>query len=291
MKSSRLCVVAAVLALGLAGPSLAQEEEESEYQPWGGGQQITQENAAQLIAKLRALIKKAEAAQAADPKFLADLTALVDQYSAPGGKGQVFLSDNFKDGNFTVNPAWKVSAGQWGVDAGGANVGLVSKIRQGQNVDALLGAILGVQTQPTGQQEYASIYTPVKFTNAFVIKVKLTSKDFYGGLNIVPFQGASGQNAYRLVYQPNNATGLALQRVSGGKTAQIAAFNGAVRLEDGRAHDLVWSRDSAGRMVVTVDGQAVLKATDTKVAGNMEGLLLINVGGSYWIREVTIEGN
>jgi hypothetical protein len=82
-----------------------------------------------------------------------------------------------------------------------------------------------------------------------------------------------------------------LQRVSGNQTAQVAAFNGTVRLEDGKPHDLVWSRDAAGQMLVTVDGQTALKASDTKIAGNMEGLLLVNVGGSYWIREVKIEGN
>ena len=300
MKLSRVGVARGLLALGLAlglaggglwgAPVRAQE---STYQPWSGYQQETdQKSVTQLVDRLRALIKKAETARAADPKFLSDLTALADQYSTGGGKGYVFLTDNFKDGNDTANPTWKISAGQWAVETGGANFGLVSKIRQGQNVDALLGAILGVQTQPTStQQEYASIYTAVKYTNAFVIKIKLTSKDLYGGLNIAPYQGASGQNAYRLVYQPNNAKGLMLQRVSGNKTAQIAAFNGMVRLEDGKPHDLMWSRDSAGKMIVTVDGQTALTATDTKIAGNMEGLLLVNVGGSYWLREVKIEGN
>lgn len=291
MKTSSLRVATLALALGLVGSSqgLAQE---STYQPWSGYQQQTdQKSVTQFVERLRALIKKAETAKAADPRFLSDLTALADQYSTGGGKGFVFLNDNFKDGNYTANPTWKVSAGQWAVEVGGNNFGLVSKIRQGQNVDQLLGAILGVQTQPTAQQEYASIYTPVKFTNAFVIRLKLTSKDPYGGLNIAPFQGASGQNAYRLIYQPNSAKGLVLQRVSGNQTAQVAAFNGAVRLEDGKPHDLVWSRDAAGQMLVTVDGQTALKASDTKIPGNMEGLLLVNVGGSYWIREVKIEGN
>jgi hypothetical protein len=186
MKTSSLRVATLALALGLAGSGqgLAQE---STYQPWSGYQQQTdQKSVTQFAERLRALIKKAEAAKAADPRFLSDLTALADQYSTGGGKGFVFLNDNFKDGNYTANPVWKVSAGQWAVEVGGNNFGLVSKIRQGQNVDQLLGAILGVQTQPAAQQEYASIYTPVKFTNSFVIRLKLTSKDPYGGLNIAP---------------------------------------------------------------------------------------------------------
>lgn len=299
MKTSRLAMTATVLSLalagliqaGLPGPSYAQSSTTG-YQQWSGYQTEAEKKQAELVTKLRDLIAKAEKNRAADPAFLEDLKKLADQYTVAGGKGYVFLSDTFKDGNFNSNPTWKVSAGTWGVDTSGANIGLVSKIRQQQgDVNQILGTILGIPQQTAPQDKYASIYTPVKFTNAFVIKMKFTSKDPYGGLNIVPYQGASGQNAYRLVYQPNSQKGLVLQRVLGNQVSQVAAYNGSVRLEDGKPHDLVWSRDSQGKMTVTIDGQQAIAATDTKVPGNLEGLLLINVGGSYWIREVKIEGN
>jgi hypothetical protein len=81
-----------------------------------------------------------------------------------------------------------------------------------------------------------------------------------------------------------------VQRITGGRS-QVGSHNGTVRLEDGRVHELVWSRDQSGQMLVTVDGMNAIRATSTGINGNMDGLLLDNVGGSYWIREVKIEGN
>jgi hypothetical protein len=309
MKSSKLYISAGIFALGVlaAGTVLAQDGNyenwdgyeqqvgQNQYQPWTGNEQQSNGNAAQLAAKIRNLVEKAEDANAADPRFLADLIALINKYPAPSNKGQVFLNDNFSDGNYTNNPAWSVSAGKWRVDTAGNQIGLTSQVRQSQgqnpNVNALLGSLLGLNTQPTAQPGLASIYTPVRFPNAFVIKVRLTSADPNGAFSIVPYQGDSDRNAYQLIYQQNNAAGLVLQRVVGGRMMQIGSYDGQIRLADGQTHELVWSRDAAGRMLVKIDGRNAIKALDTRVAGNMDGLLLANVGGNYWIHEVSIKGN
>jgi hypothetical protein len=311
MKSTILLATTALLALGLvsAGPALSQENNyrswngyqqhstDKKYQTWGGYQSQSDTSVAQFITRVRGLVNDATEARAADPVFLADLVALMDQYSPQGGKGHVFLSDNFRDGNYTANPVWKVTAGQWSIDSDGNNVGLASRVsqnqgaNQGQQIDQLLGAVLGYQTQTSTRRDFARIQTAVSFTNAFVIKVKLSSEDIYGGFNVVPYKGTGNQSAYRLLYRPSNAKGLVLHRVSGNQVTEIGAYNGTVRLEDGRVHELVWTRNASGQMLVTVDGQNAIKSTDTNVTGNMDGLVLANVGGSYWIREVKIEGN
>jgi hypothetical protein len=310
MKISKLGAVSwptLALAAGLAAaawqPSLA---EESTYQPWSGATQAQSGQTADqklqtLVTDLNALIKKAETANAADPNFLSDLKKLSAAYpvtgsTAPqlGGPGVVFFSDNFADGNYTANPVWKVSAGTWKVDTKGSTVGLSSTIGQAASNKVtgndVLKAILGVQQQEQPASTYASIYTAVPMSNTFKATVKIVSGNKNGALNIGPYQGASASKAYRLVYQPGNDTGLVLQRVVGTQVTQVGAYNDPINLEDGKVHTLQWQRESTGKMRVYLDGQQLIIATDTQIAGNLDGWLNINQGGSYWIREIKVEG-
>jgi hypothetical protein len=204
----------------------------------------------------------------------------------------VFLSDTFADGNYTANPVWKVSAGTWRVDTSGAKQGLSSQIGTSSSkvtTDDLLKAILGAQQQQQGSQAtYASIYTVAPIANAFKMSMKLTSDSKGGPLNIGPYQGASANGGYRLVYQPGQSTGLILQRIVGNKVTQIGAYNGAVNLEDGKVHEITWSRDTAGKMRVLIDNQSLISVTDTQIQNNLDGWLNINQGGAYWIREIKV---
>ena len=298
--------LAAGVAAGLAGAvSHSALAEESTYQPWGGsGQaqanQTSDQKLQKLITDLNALIKKAEDANAADPNFLADLKKLSAQYpvaaaaAALGGPGVVFLYDNFADGNYTANPVWKVSAGTWKVDTKGSTIGLSSTIGQATSNKVtgndVLKAILGVQQQEQPESTYASIYTAVPMSNVFKMSMKFVSGNTNGPLNIGPYQGASASSAYRLVYQPGNEVGFVLQRVVGNQVTQVGAYNDPVNLEDGKVHELKWQREPTGKMRVYLDGQQLIIATDTKIAGNLDGWLNINQGGSYWIREIKVEG-
>ena len=97
-------------------------------------------------------------------------------------------------------------------------------------------------------------------------------------------------SGYRLVYQPGNETGLLLQRIVGKKVTQLGAYNDPIELEDGKVHQLIWSRDANGKMRVYVDGQQMIIATDTQITGNLDGWLNVNQGGTYWIREIKVEG-
>jgi hypothetical protein len=293
--SALAVALAAGFAIDGAGMRPAAADTTTQYQPWQGS------NMQKLLAELKAKIAQAEADQAASPDFLADLKALQAKYEALAAQqpaaipaaipaGTVLLSDTFADGNYASNPTWKVSAGQWNVEVGGKNYGLVSKIRpQKVNVNSILGAILAPQGQTqTTQSEFASIYTAAKITNAFTLKVKLTSKDKQGALNMGVYQGASGNVLYRMVYQPGASPGLSIQRVSAQGATTIAAYNGGINLEDGKAHNLVLTRDKQGKMTLTLDGQLAAQVVDTTLQGDFAGVLLINTGGAYWLREVTV---
>jgi hypothetical protein len=301
---SRISLAALLIGLGTwsAVPSTSVLAE-STYQPWGGANQTqaSQQTATQqlqkLVADLKTVTKKAETSNAADPNFLADLNKLVAQYdqvAALSTAGTVFLWDKFSDGNYTADPAWKVSAGTWRVDTKGKTIGLTSSIGQATSNKVtgndVLRAILGVQEQQAQQTTYASIYAPVQIGNSFKMTTMFTSGDTKGPLNIGPYQGANAQSGYRLVYQPGNETGLLLQRIVGKKITQLGAYNDPVILEDGMVHQLIWSRDVNGKMRVYVDGQQRIIATDTQITGNLDGWLNVNQGGTYWIREIKVEG-
>jgi len=297
-------MVAMLVGLGAWSIGSAALAEESTYKPWASAtqaqaNQTSDQKLNSLVTDLNALIKKAETANAADPNFIADLKKLAAKYPVTAAlpsstAGQVFLSDNFADGNYTTNPTWKVSAGTWQVDTKGSSIGLSSIIGQSTSNKVsgndVLKAILGVQQQQAPQSTYASIYTVAPMSNTFKMSMKLVSANKKGPLNIGPYQGASASSGYRLVYQPGNETGLILQRIVGNQVTQVGAYNDPVNLEDGKVHELLWSREASGKMRVYVDGQQLIIATDTQIQGNLDGWLNVNQGGAYWIREIKVVG-
>ena len=62
------------------------------------------------------------------------------------------------------------------------------------------------------------------------------------------------------------------------------------RLEDGQRHLLEWRRDREGEMVVLVDGEEIMRARDRGVKHAFDGFTLVNAGGEYTIRRVTLSG-
>jgi len=301
-KTASLLAAAAIgFTAFLAAPAVQAQSTGTtqQYQPWQGaaGQQLKS-----LIADLKAKIAAAEQSQAASPDFLEDLKALAAKYEAlqtgqptAGGMapGTQIFADTFSDGDYTSNPTWKVSAGTWVVDPNGNNRGLSSKIRpQKLNINNVLGALLNSPSGNTNQQnQFASIYTPVKIPNAFALKVTLTSKDKQGALNLGVYQGASGSTLYRMVYQPGATPGIAIQKVTSSGAVTLGSYNSMVNLEDGNAHTLQFTRDAQGNMKVTLDDQTAATAKDTSITGDMAGLLFINSGGAYYIREVKVVSN
>lgn len=292
----------ALVAFNLAIPAAISDSTTPAYTPWSGAKD---QQMKALIADLKAKIAAAEQSQAASPDFLADLKALSAKFDAlqtsmttgsssttatgPASGTQVF-ADDFSDGNYTSSPAWKVSAGTWKVDPSGGNHGLTSKITTTQkiNLNNVLGALLNQQGTSQSQTQFASIYTPVKLPNAFTMKVTLTSRDKQGGLNLGVYQGTSGTTLYRLVYQPGATPGIAIQKVTPNGATTLGSSSGGYNLEDGLPHDLVLVRDASGNMTVTVDGKTAATAKDTSLPGDMNGLLFVNSGGTYYIRSVTV---
>jgi hypothetical protein len=121
--------------------------------------------------------------------------------------------------------------------------------------------------------------------------VTLTSKDKQGALNLGVYQGASGSTLFRMVYQPGATPGIAIQKVTSSGAVTLGSYNSMVSLEDGNVHTLVFSRDAQGNMKVTLDDQSAATAKDTSISGDMTGLLFVNSGGAYYLREVKVVSN
>jgi len=306
MKTFGQFVVGASLIALVGLPAAAQD---SRYKPLPSQAQTG--DMPELLKSLRSLTDQAERSKAADPAFINDLRNLANTYDNPWPVK--LLSDDFRDGDFTRNPAWTVIAGTWQVDTRGRFSGLHSTISKpkaaspqpgstGTGTSEIIGGVLGgLLKQQQGAQgdrqapqaapdEHATIFAPVGITNAFAIRMEIASRDDGGRFDFGPSVGQRGDNLYRITYMPDAESGLVLSRVTNQGTQLLASSNGRVRLEDDKSHVIEWKRDRAGKMIVALDGAPVIEATDTQIAKSFDGLLVDNGGGAYWIHSVEISG-
>jgi hypothetical protein len=277
-----------------------------------GGASESQE----IIDQMRKLVDDADRKRAANPVFLEDLRNLARRYDRPW-RVEV-LYDDFSDGNFTANPAWTVAAGRFAVEWG---YGLRSVIlarapqaapqprpepKQAEPQD-LPGMLLkgflqqqqrrrqrqqpaAVQPVQPVQPDKAEIFAARKLTNAFSIRLELSSRVGHGRFEFGPYRGASRATGYRLVYLPGAKPGLQLVRASQWGTGIVDAYGEALVLEDGKSHIVDWKRGENGFMTVAVDGKQVIAVTDRGFADPFDGFVLRNDGGDFGLTRILING-
>ena len=298
MNFRSLCLVTA-LGLSLAMGGAAAQDNTNKYQQWPGAEGGSgSEDVGKLVQDIQKLIDQAEKDKAADPQFLDDLRGVLADYQNPWTTRVLY--DDFSDGNYTAAPAWTVSGGVFKVKKEGFNVGLKSSvIPQGvtptqQSTGNVMMDILNAANQKQPQAtsfQYSAIYTPVNITNAFATRIEFTSADRFGRMDFGPYLGASGATAYRVAYLPGQTQdSLRLIRITPKGAVAIATYKGALNLEDGRRHVLEWTRDRNGAMNVVLDGQNMMQVTDRTINKPFDGFLMINSGGTYWVRSVTVDG-
>ncbi len=303
------CLALAAIAVGattLSGPAAAQSA------PAGGDQQLEK-----LIKELRNEFKRGESDRLIDPWYLRDLRKVLRSYENPWGKR--LFSDNFSGRGPQPDPPWQVTAGEFLIDwryglrtvveppppaRQQQQTGFSGKDQVGQLFGQLLQQALQgqeggqVAEQPPADPGFAAVIAPVKVTNAFAIRVELTSRMVQGSaeprFEFGPYQGADASAGYRLAYRPG-ATGrtpsLELLRLSSrGGTSTIELYDQPLELEDGKDHVIEWTRNRSGHMVVRVDGNEVMNVTDRSFRDAFDGVALVNSGGDYALRSITIDG-
>ncbi len=303
------CLALAAIAAGattLSGPAAAQSA------PAGGDQQLEK-----LIKDLRDELKRGERDRLIDPWYLRDLRKVLRRYENPWGKR--LFSDNFSGRGPQPDPPWQVTTGEFLIDwrYGLRTVVEPPPARQQQQtqssgkdqVTQLFGQLLqqalqgqqggqGAEQPPPSDPGFAAAIAPVKVTNAFALRVELTSRMVQASaeprFEFGPYQGANASAGYRLAYSPG-ATGrtpsLELLRLSSrGGTSTIELYDKPLDLEDGKAHVIEWTRNSSGHMVVRVDGAEVMNVVDRSFRDAFDGVALVNSGGDYALRSITIDG-
>lgn len=274
----------------------------------------------QLIDEINVLVEKGERERLADPWFLRDLRSVVGKYDYPWR--QRILHDDFSGRDTLPRSPWKVTAGEFLVDwryglrsvVSGATTTQASEStapqQQQSSEDAaksLFGAILqqALDDQQGGTTSeapppstapapsYASVAAEVPIPNAFAVRMEITSRPTTTTerLELGPYQGATRSAGYALVYAPGASPALVMVAVSSrGGTSTVEFADEALNLADGKAHTLLWTRSKSGAMSVTVDGQELMRATDRSFRQPFRGFQIVNRGGDYAIRQITIDG-
>jgi len=316
MKNRRFrnAVAPIAVAILLASPA-AQAQDRNYSSDWGNPDKKAQAPAAPgrsaeldaVIRELKSLTTAAERRRAADPNFLADLKDLARRFSWPWNK--LVVLDDFRDGDLSNNPAWTISSGSFDVSGGGLVSSTAPRDRGRSNqppqqsrddiAQQLLGGLLRdftrkkrrdskepVHTQP----ESARIYLKKPIPNRFAIQLVVRSPNSPGGR----FEFGVGQGTeaagYYLQYDAGASPALSLVKKTARGQAVIETVTEPFSLEDGRPHTLLLTRDEIGDMTVKIDGSVRLRVRDRSFRAAFDRFVIINRGGTYTTRSVSIHG-
>ena len=113
-----------------------------------------------------------------------------------------------------------------------------------------------------------------------------------GGFEFGVYRDGRRNGGYRLIYSQGTTPSLTLVRLSAGSISTIARFTLAKGLEDSAYHRLTLRRAPDGAMDALLDGAVVMSGVHVDTLNTpFEGLTLINRGGDFAFRNVTVMGS
>ena len=266
-----------------------------------------------LIKELRTKLERGEQERLIDPWFLRDLRQAIGRYDNPWDS--LILEDGFSGRGSRLDPPWQVIAGEILVDWRYGMRSVVQPVVQpekqpqappenalGQIFGALLREATGTQQEQeeptldlTSEVSTAAAIAPKTITNAFAIRMELTSRPVEGvhspRFEFGPYQGEGAAAGYRLALLPGSTQSMELTSVSSRDTVStIDIYDEPLNLGDGEAHVIEWTRARNGRMLVQVDGVEVMNVVDRRFTGNFDGFSVANQGGDIALRSIRIDG-
>jgi len=266
-----------------------------------------------LIKDLNAELQRGEDKRLIDPWFLRDLRQTISRYDNPWDT--LIFEDNFSSQGSRPGPPWQVISGEILVDWRYGMRSVVQPIPQADEQQQAaqensLGQIFGAfikeatknrqdQREQTPSQpaeaSVAAAVAPVSITNAFAIRLELTSRPVEGvespRFEFGPYQGEGAAAGYRLALLPGQKPSLELTSVSSRNTlSTIALYDDPLGLEDGQTHVIEWTRNGNGEMIVRVDGKEVMNVVDRRFSGSFDGFSMANRGGDIALRSIRIDG-
>ena len=268
------------------------------------------ENMDRMLGELGKLIDDAERGRAADPRFISDLRDLARRHAWQWRRRIAF--DDFADGNISAGPSWRIVSGDFLVSAerglhtryAPAKLQPAPAGQQSTNDDrdvgkALLKGLLQQMVKPRRQEPARPAPVPAgpseiglsaPIPNAFAVQLTLGAASTGDGR--LEFGVAQGGRSlgYRLAYNSGARPSLELLRVGSRGSAVIDTARPSARLDDGKPHTVLLTRDSAGELAVSIDGKEIMRIADRGFRDRFESFVLVNRGGDYTVRSIAIYG-
>jgi len=301
---------ALLVILGLAIIHLPSTALSQTYQTWQNPDDASPRSSADearlkdIVERMNTMLDQAEKDRAADPTLLQDLRNIAAELSGNGipvSEKQVLL-DEFTDGDYTRNPAWTVGLGRYWIEE---NWGLRNALNETKKTSSdssskgnaarifgqILNQALGGSSSGTSASnnpgiQPTSIFTSAAIPNAFSIELNFSSWVNKGEFIIGPYQGSDRASGYRLSYRVGEGLALRIKSRSGART--IAIDPGPFRLEDKKAHTLLWTRVAGGAMQVHLDGKSILSVKDASFRDPFIGFGMATRGGDFIVKKVSV---
>jgi peptidoglycan hydrolase-like protein with peptidoglycan-binding domain len=200
------------------------------------------------------------------------------------------VRDDFADGDYTRNPAWRIASGSFQVRSGGLNSVTAAPSQRPEDIGRqILGDILRQQLGvPLGGETTAVAYLPTRIAEEFQITAAVSgSAESHSHIDLGPYRGDRLNLGYRLSYRASQSRPLQLLFADENGASVIASAG--FRLEGAGPQELVWKRDADGRMTVSHDEEILIDIVDRNLTGDFDGFSLINRGGEWTLHEVVIE--